>query len=268
VSVRRYDPRRRRVKLSAMREVHDTAEFRGARFTAVDLSGARFRNVDLSGVKMVDAMLVNASFSGLIDGLMINDIEVAPLIAAEMERRYPERVQLAATDPDGVRAAWSLIEETWRVTVERARRLPDAVLRQRVDEEWSFIETLRHLVFVTDGWVSRTVLGEARPYHRLGLPPTFVTEVPGSDIDTGADPSLDEVVAARDDRMATVRRLLAEISADELARRCEQNPETGYPPETTQTVLACFHVVFDEEWAHHQFAVRDLDALAADPSEA
>jgi DinB superfamily/Pentapeptide repeats (8 copies) len=244
-----------------VREIHDTSEFRGARFTGVDLSGARFRNVDLTSVKMIDALMVNASFSGLIDGLRINDIEVAPLIAAEMERRYPERVQLMASDPDGVRAAWSWIEETWRATVERARGLPEAVLRQRVDEEWSFIETLRHLIFVTDGWVSRTVLGEARPYHRLGLPPTFVGEVPNSDIDTAADPSLDEVLAARHDRMASVRSLLAGISADELARQCAQIPEDGYPPETTQTVLSCLHVVFDEEWAHHQFAVRDLDTL-------
>jgi DinB superfamily/Pentapeptide repeats (8 copies) len=249
-----------------MREIHDTSEFRGARFTGVDLSGARFRNVDLSGVKMIDALMVNASFSGLIEGLTINDIEVAPLIAAEMERRHPERAQLAATDPEGVRAAWSLIEETWRATVERARHLPEAALRQRVDEEWSFIETLRHLIFVTDGWVLRTVLGEPRPYHRLGLPPTFVTEVADSGIDTAADPTLDEVLAARNDRMATVRTILAGISAGELARRCDQNPAAGYPPETTQTVLACFHVVFDEEWAHHQFAVRDLAALEATDS--
>jgi hypothetical protein len=245
-----------------MREIHDTSEFRGARFTGVDLSGARFRNVDLSGVKMIDALMVNASFSGLIDGLTINDIEVAPLIAAELERRHPELVQLAPTDPNGVRAAWALIEEMWRDTVTRARRLPDDLLHERVDEEWSFIETVRHLIFVIDGWVSRTVLGEARPYHRLGLPPSFVTNVPG--IDTLAAPTLDEVLAARDDRMATVRALLAGISDDELARRCEVNPAPGYPPETTQTVLACLHIVFDEEWAHHQFAVRDLDALTKD----
>ncbi len=245
-----------------MREIRDTSEFRGVRFTGVDLSGARFRNVDLSGVKMVDALMVNASFSGLIDGLTINDIEVAPLIAAEMERRHPERAQLTATDPDGVRAAWSMVEEMWAATVERARGLPEATLRQRVDEEWSFIETLRHLIFVTDGWVLRTVLNEARPYHPLGLPPTFVSDVPGSGIETGADPTLAEVLAARGERMATVRNLLAGISADELARRCDQNEAAGYPPETTQTVLACFHVVFDEEWAHHQFAVRDLDVLA------
>jgi hypothetical protein len=28
-------------------------------------------------------------------------------------------------------------------------------------------------------------------------------------------------------------------------------------------VLDCLHVLLDEEWAHHQFCVRDLDALDA-----
>ncbi len=113
----------------AMAEFHDTDEFRGTRFTAVDLSGARFRNVDLSGAKVVDAMLVNAAFSGLIDGLTINDIEVAPLIAAEMDRRYPERARLFARDPAGLRAAWSTLEAMWEATTDRARALPDALRR-------------------------------------------------------------------------------------------------------------------------------------------
>jgi DinB superfamily/Pentapeptide repeats (8 copies) len=245
-----------------MKEFHDTDELRGARFTAVDLSGARFRNVDLTGAKVVDAMLVNASLSGLIDGLTINDIEVAPLIAAEMDRRYPERAQLFAHDPAGLRAAWSTLEAMWDATTNRARALPDDLRRTRVDGEWYFDETLRHLIFVTDGWISRVVLGEERPYHPLALPPSFVTDLVDVGIDGRAEPTLDEVLAARADRQAVVHHLLEGITSDELARRCDQNPTPGYPPETTQTVLDCVHVVIDEEWAHHSYAVRDLDALA------
>jgi DinB superfamily/Pentapeptide repeats (8 copies) len=246
-----------------VREFHDTADLRGARFTAVDLSEARFRNVDLSGAKVVDAMLTNASFSGMIEGLTINDIEVAPLIGAEMERRYPERAMLFARDPEGLRQAWAAIEATWQPTTDRARGLPDDVRRARVDEEWSFVETLRHLIFVTDSWISRTVLGEARPYHRLALPPSFVTDLTDVGIDASADPTFEEVLDARADRLSVVRNLLAGISTEELARRCDQNPAPGYPPETTQTVVDCIHVVIDEEWAHHRYAVRDLDALTA-----
>ena len=40
-------------------------------------------------------------------------------------------------------------------------------------------------------------------------------------------------------------------------------PAAGYPAVTTHVVLDCIHVVIDEEWAHHRYAVRDLDALAA-----
>ena len=39
-------------------------------------------------------------------------------------------------------------------------RLPAAALDQQVSEEWSFAQTLRHLVFITDAWASRTVLDE------------------------------------------------------------------------------------------------------------
>ena len=96
-----------------MREFNDTDDLRGARFAGVDLSGARFRNVDLSGAKAIDALLVNASFSGMIDGLTINDIEVAPLILAEMERRYPERATLFPRDAEGLRRAWATSETLW-----------------------------------------------------------------------------------------------------------------------------------------------------------
>jgi DinB superfamily/Pentapeptide repeats (8 copies) len=247
-----------------MREFHDTDDFRGARFTAVDLSGARFRNVDLSGAKVIDAMLVNATLSGMIDGLTINNIEVAPLILAEMDRLYPERARLIAREPEGLREAWSTIEAMWQATTDRARGLPEETLRTRVDEEWSFGETMRHLIFVTDSWISRAVLGEARPYHPLALPPSFVTgkDLVDVGIDDTADPAFAEVLEARADRLAVVRHLLAGVTAEELARRCDQNPAPGYPRETTQTVLDCIHVVIDEEWAHHRYAVRDLDALA------
>ena len=63
----------------------------GVEVTNIDLSGARLRNVDLTGARVMEANLVNARFSGLIIGLVVNDIEVAPLITAEMDRRYPER---------------------------------------------------------------------------------------------------------------------------------------------------------------------------------
>ena len=30
-----------------------------------------------------------------------------------------------------------------------------------------------------------------------------------------------------------------------------------------QAVLSCLHVILEEEWEHHRYAVRDLDAIEA-----
>ena len=85
------------------------------------MRGARFENVDLTGAVFREAMLVNARISGLIHGLVINDVEVAPLIRAEMDRRYPERTKLTPTSAEGAREAWSVVEALWATTLERVR---------------------------------------------------------------------------------------------------------------------------------------------------
>ena len=59
------------------------------------------------------------------------------------------------TDADGCRDAWAASENLWQQTIEKASRLPTPLLHERVEDEWSFIETLRHLLFVSDAWVSQ-----------------------------------------------------------------------------------------------------------------
>ncbi len=34
-------------------------------------------------------------------------------------------------------------------------------------------------------------------------------------------------------------------------------------PDHPETVLSCLHVILEEEWEHHRYAVRDLDAIDA-----
>jgi hypothetical protein len=230
----------------------NTDELKGAEFVNVDLSGAQFRNVNLQGAKVMEAMLVNARFSGLIEGLVVNDVEVAPLIVAELDRRYPERTKLRPADADGVRAAWSVVEALWAASKERASALPEELLHERVEGEWSFLETARHLIFVTDAWISGRVLGRTGYHHPFGMPPSFITDPTPYGIDVGADPPLDDVIAAREDRMDVVRALVADITDDGLRRTCGD-----------QTVLSCLLTLFDEEWHHNWFANRDLDVLVA-----
>ena len=229
-----------------------SSDLRGSVFVDADLSGARFHNVNFTGVRAKEVVLVNARFSGLIHGLTINDVEVAPLIMQEMDRRYPERTKLRPTTAAGVVEAWSVIEKLWATTKARARALPKAMLHERVDDEWSFLETLRHLVFVTDIWISGSVLGRTGHHHRFGVPPSFITDATPFGIDTAADPSFAEVVAAREDRMDIVRKLVAEIDDERLRQR-------GGEP----TISKCLRTLFDEEWHHNWFANRDLDALEA-----
>jgi hypothetical protein len=62
------------------------------------LRNPEFVNVDLTGARFREALLVDVRVSGLIKGLIVNDIEVAPRISAEMDRRYPERTKLAPSD--------------------------------------------------------------------------------------------------------------------------------------------------------------------------
>jgi hypothetical protein len=189
-------------------------------------------------------------------------VEVEPLVSAELDRRHPERLLLRAGDPAGMRAAWAAVEEFWAGTVQRALRLPEEALHRQVDGEWSFVQTLRHLVFVTDGWLSHAVLGEPRPYHPIGLLATFMTDAASLGVDPAAEPSVAEVLAVRTGRLAAVRSYLAGVTQDELDRPREQ-PAGGYPPPAARTAAQCLHVVFDEEWAHHRFAVRDLAVVEA-----
>lgn len=111
----------------------ENAERRGSELVNIDLSGVRLRNVDLSGAKVMEATLVNARFSGLIDGLVINDVEVGPLIEAELDRRYPERLKLRPHDAAGTREAWAVVEGLWSASKQRAIGLPERLLYERVD---------------------------------------------------------------------------------------------------------------------------------------
>jgi hypothetical protein len=240
-------------------------EFRGARFDVVDLRGARFTDCDLTGVTIRDCWLTNVSISGYLSNVTVNGVDVSDFVSAELDRRHPERVQFReGQTADDVRAMWDTIERLWAQVIERAGRLPATALTQQVNEEWSFAQTLRHLVFITDAWASRTVLDEEMPYHPLGLPQSWYppADAAALGIDLTARPGYAEILAARADRMAVMRRIVADLTDDSLGRLCQRSPAPGYPDEE-RTVIDCIGVVMDEEIEHYRFAVRDLAVLEA-----
>lgn len=232
-----------------------------ARFHDVDLTNARFHLVDLTGVMIRGAALTNVDISGEIKSLLVNGVDVVPLVEAELNRRYPDRVKMRPTDADGFREAWDILERLWQRTVERARGMAPELLHERVEGEWSFIETLRHLVFVTDAWVKRAVLGEPSPWDPLDLPHDEMPDEPSVPRDRGARPSLDEVLALRADRMATVRQVIAGLTDEKLAAMTEPVMEPGYPEPESFAVRRCLQAILNEEWEHRLYAERDFDVL-------
>ncbi len=240
-------------------------DLQGAEFVDTDLSGARFVGADLSGVVMrgvqVDGADIDAPW--LLGGdaaLLVNGVDVTPFVQAELNRRFPGRDQQRAGEPDGLRSAWAALERTWAATLERVVAMPDGTVDVSVAGEWSFAQTLRHLVLATDTWLGRAVLELEDPYHPLGLRDVATASEEG-EVATrvAAQPSYDEVLAARASRVAMVRDFLATVTPEVLAEE-RRNPHDPAVPETT---LSCLHVVLEEEWEHHRYAVRDLDAIEA-----
>ena len=235
-----------------------------ADFDDVDLTGARFREAWFKDVVMRGVGFLNTRIDGEIEGLTVNGVDVAPLVQAELERREPDLAKMRPTDPDGVRAAWDILERLWAGTVGRARELPAAALHESVDGEWSFIETLRHLVFATDAWIRRALLGDPSPWSPLDLPHEDMGERPGVPNDTQARPSLEEVLELRRDRMASMRRLVDELTDERLAEQTTVVEEPGYPNSAAFPVADVVSTILNEEWMHRQYAERDLAVLEAE----
>lgn len=236
----------------------------GAEFRGVNLRGARFVAADLSGVVMrgvqVEGADIDAPWLPDGDGLLVNGVDVTGFVEAELDRRFPGREQRRASDPEGLRSAWAALERTWAATLERAAAMPAGTVDVSVDGEWSFSQTLRHLVMASDTWLGKAVLGLEQPYHPLGQP-NAEAEDDGLDLSlfTPGTPAYADVLAARADRATLVREFIASTTPQRLAEE-RRNP---WAPEYPETVLSCLHTILEEEWEHHRYAVRDLDAIEA-----
>jgi hypothetical protein len=237
------------------------ADLSGSEFRDVELRGSTFRDVDMDGVVMRGVELVRVDISGELLDVTINGVDVGPLIEAELDRRYPDRPKMRPTDPAGFREAWDVVERLWDETVVHARSLEPGLLHESVDGEWSFIETLRHLVCATESWVHRALLGEPAPWHPLSLPWDGMPDTPGVPRDRDARPSLDVVLALRRDRMATVRRVIDGLTDETLAGVTEPVDAPGWPPARSFPIRKCLLVVLNEEWQHRLYAERDLAVL-------
>ncbi len=240
-----------------------TDRFRGAHIHLCDITGLEIRDCRISGLKIVDCYGSDVYLGGDFERLVVNDVDVTAYVQAELDRQHPARVRAReATSPNDYRAAWDAIEAQWEATLDRVRLLPEAKLHQRVAGEWSFVETQRHLLFAGDAWLGNAVLEDEAPYHPLGFPaggmPPADSARLGLTLD--ANPTLDEVLAPRLVRMATMRRFVHGLTEAELDRMCGRKPADPYPDQE-YVVRRCLRVVLKEEAEHHRYALRDLALL-------
>jgi DinB superfamily len=235
----------------------DIRDLSGRRFEQVNLAGSRVHGAFLVNTKVTSAWVHSLEVSGDVQSLVVNGVEVAEFVRAELERRHPELGYLESKDVPGLQRAWAKLQEIAAATLETARALPPDALDESVDDEYSFLQTLRHLVFATDRWITGPVLGEADHFHRLGYPYDSAPPEERAPLDLDAHPTLDDVLEVRAERAGFVEALVREATDESLARLVD-SPNGG-----TTTVGDCIRVVFIEEWWHHRYADRDLAVLAS-----
>jgi hypothetical protein len=237
-----------------------------ATLRAVDLSGADIRGARLHRVRMRGTELHDVEISGELENVVVNGVDIAPLVERELNRLMPDRAKRRPEDADGFREAWVLIGRLWERTTERARSLPAEALHASVNGEWSFIETLRHLNFASAAWVARMILGEPSPWHPLDLPWDEAPGWEGIPWDRDAQPPLDVVLAVREERQAMVGGVIASLTDESLASSVSQT-EPGWPQLEGFPLKQCLLIVLNEEWEHRRYAERDLTALGAPASD-
>jgi hypothetical protein len=141
--------------------------------------------------------------------------------------------------------------------------MPAGTVDVSVDREWSFAQTLRHLVFATDVWLGDAILHREQPYHRYGEPFSgWRDRASKVGIEVDAHPPYQDVLEIRADRVGMVRDYLTSVTDDRLDEGGHQPFFVSHP----FTVRDCLRIIVNEEWHHHRYAVRDLDAITAQDS--
>ena len=91
--------------------------------------------------------------------LIVNGVDVLPLVEAELDRRFPGRELQRAQTAEGLRDGWVAVQSAWQETVAGT---PPELVDAHDKDEWSL--ALRHLVLVTDflATVTPELLAEER----------------------------------------------------------------------------------------------------------
>ena len=163
----------------------------GTRFTHVDLSEAHFQNLSCAtrasptstsagptsttSARATCGSRAHGCRTWLIDAevegtLTVNGVDVCRSWT-QLNQRTPagDRLRRRASDADGFREACAC-GRSMGGDGRAAPNLPEEKLHERVDDEWSPIQNMRHLVFATDAWIRRAMLGDPSPYDPSTCP--------------------------------------------------------------------------------------------------
>ena len=170
---------------------------------------------------------------------------------------------LFADNAAGLAQAFGRVCAFWAEAEVRAQGLDPALLDQRVDGEWSFIETIRHLIFATtDAWINGILLGNPPNFHPLGMPPAHAADAMRTGLVMDARPSLDDVLIVRSGRQAMARAEFDAATDETLTLPAGGSGAFGNAVGGVEvTVAAALQVIVSEEARHLQYANRDLDVL-------
>lgn len=222
-------------------------------FWGDDLRGATFRDVDLTGARITHSMVVDVEIDAIVRRLVVNGVDVTDFVNERDPWARLRQLTWPTTRADMLEGL-ALLDAAWASTIADASALPPEALHEQVDGEFSFVQTLRHVVFAIDKWFMVPVLGE--PFEPMGLPNTGSLDFPWPGLDRDASPTVDEALAARADRMARVAAHVAGLEDGEDLDRQVEVLENG-----TSALHDCVGVVIEEGFWHNRYAKRDLAQL-------
>ena len=235
-----------------MAEEFEYRDLSDAVFWAVELQRATFRDADLTGARISHSRLVDVVIDAEIDRLVINGVDVTAYVN-ERDEWFALRSHLHPTEPERLREGCQTFFAAWSHAIDRARTFTEEQRHLSVAEEWSFVETIRHLVFATDKWLTVPTLGGS--FHPIGLPNSGSADFGWPGIDKVAKPTFEDAVAAWEDRWGQLRDYVEDIEPDAL--RVEVTVLENGP----HAVHDCIGVVFEEHFQHLRYATRDMDRL-------
>jgi hypothetical protein len=231
------------------------------RYVDEDLAGAEFRECDLSNARLVGVVMQGAVIDGLVIDLVVNGVEVMAYVEAELDRRHPVRRLIRSDDVADLRRAGRQLRADWADTVARIRQSP-GIEHESVNDEWSAVQTMRHLVFVHDSWFRRCCLGSTDLFTPMGIGPSVEPYRQAHGLDPSLEPSLDEVATVRQAQAAELESWLESVTPEELGASAPVPHDDVWPPYARgRTVRQCLGTVLNEQWEHHRFTTRDLNLI-------